>query len=152
MGRRKDSRFLFCLRFAPLNDASSCRSHAYSVSIIEAKKNSYTYFPSSDNNVKDEQKILSLIESIQPAFELESQELITDMASVLVPAVRRVKRAHHRLGTSVDATFHSGMDKFDAGCQATDARAIKQHDEINTIYLASQVCSFLNSLVLLISG
>ena len=69
------------------------------------------------------------------------------MASILVLAVRHVKRAHNRLGTSVDAIFHSRMDKFDAGCQATDARAIKLHDKINMIYLVSQICFFLNSLI-----
>ncbi|KAK0463856.1 uncharacterized protein EV420DRAFT_1111817 [Desarmillaria tabescens] len=87
----------------------------------------------------DDDEVLRLIDSLQTSFTRYSNTLVDDIAQTLVPAVRRVKEAHHILNTRVDEDFGKGLWEFHDACKKIEVAMLKDADEVKEEYEAAQV-------------
>jgi hypothetical protein len=86
-------------------------------------------------------KLESLVNSLQTSFDLEGKEVKKDIAETLVPTVNRVKALYRVLDDKVDTDFGKGLLAFNKACKDTEAMAINEQDELKQAYIASQVRS-----------
>ncbi|KAK0228804.1 hypothetical protein IW262DRAFT_1456022 [Armillaria fumosa] len=96
---------------------------------------------SHDGRVKsdDDENVVKLIDSLEHSFTHYSNILVDDIAQTLVPAVRRVKEAHHVLNTRVDDDFGKGLWEFHETCKRMELATLKDADEVKEEYEAAQV-------------
>ncbi|KAK0211015.1 hypothetical protein DFS33DRAFT_1378985 [Desarmillaria ectypa] len=87
----------------------------------------------------DDDDVLRLTNSLQNSFTHYSKTLVDDIAQTLVPAVRRVKEAHHVLNTSVDEDFGKGLWEFHDACKKMEVVTLKEAEEVKEEYEAAQV-------------
>lgn len=95
---------------------------------------------SAKDDQSEDDKLCTLIESLQTPFSQQSKELLGDVADTLVPAVNSVKRAYHALNEESDVTYGSGLLLIDEACKKVEAVTIRQQDAVTDEYQASQVC------------
>ncbi|KAG7448056.1 uncharacterized protein BT62DRAFT_751110 [Guyanagaster necrorhizus] len=86
----------------------------------------------------DDEDIVKLIDSLQNSFTRYSKTLVDDIAQTLVPAVRRVKEAHHLLNTRVDEDFGKGLWEFHDTCKKMEVMTLRNEEEIREEYTAAQ--------------
>ncbi|PBK92814.1 hypothetical protein ARMGADRAFT_929449, partial [Armillaria gallica] len=87
----------------------------------------------------DDENALKLINPLENTFTRYSNILVDDIALTLVPAVRRVKEAHHVLNTRVDDGFGKGLWEFHETCKKMEVATLKDAEEIKEEYEAAQV-------------
>ncbi|KAK0463842.1 uncharacterized protein EV420DRAFT_1264659, partial [Desarmillaria tabescens] len=87
----------------------------------------------------DDDEVLRLIDSLQTSFTCYSNTLVDDIAQTLVPAVRRVKEAHHILNTHVDEDFGKGLWEFHDACKKIEVAMLKDANKVKEEYEAVQV-------------
>ncbi|SJL00680.1 uncharacterized protein ARMOST_03993 [Armillaria ostoyae] len=87
----------------------------------------------------DDENVLKLIDSLANSFTRYSNILVDDIAQTLVPAVRRVKEAHHVLNTRVDDDFGKGLWEFHDACKKMEVATLKDAAGVKEEYEAAQV-------------
>ncbi|KAK0483937.1 hypothetical protein IW261DRAFT_1332184, partial [Armillaria novae-zelandiae] len=87
----------------------------------------------------DDESVVKLIDSLEHSFTRYSNILVDDIAQTLVPAVRRVKEAHHVLNTRVDDDFGKGLWEFHETCKKMELTTLKDAEEVKEEYEAAQV-------------
>ncbi|KAK0196847.1 hypothetical protein F5146DRAFT_1013167 [Armillaria mellea] len=87
----------------------------------------------------DDENVFKLIDSLKHSFTRHSNILVDDIAQTLVPAVNRVKEAHHVLNTRVDHDFGEGLWGFHGTCKKIELATLKDTDEVQEEYEAAQV-------------
>ncbi|KAK0228808.1 hypothetical protein IW262DRAFT_1479605 [Armillaria fumosa] len=87
----------------------------------------------------DDENVVELIDSLEHSFTRYSNILVDDIAQTLVPAVRRVKEAHHVPNTRVDDDFGKGLWEFHETCKKMELAMLKDAEEVKEEYEAVQV-------------
>ncbi|KAK0441815.1 hypothetical protein EV421DRAFT_1952280 [Armillaria borealis] len=87
----------------------------------------------------DDENVLKLIDSLANSFTCYSNILVDDIAQTLVPAVRRVKEAHHVLNTRVDDDFGKGLWEFHDACKKMEVATLKDAAGVKEEYEAAQI-------------